>query len=138
MSILGRIQKWIDRQGGPPNPLRDLNVASNVAQLGILRQNAQVQHATQVRLMAKMLGVPPTPMEDDMLAGGDIKIGSNIGPWLFATAVLFLLAFAWWTSQPKAIAAVSTVAPVSPPAVTTTVPGTPSKSDPNYIEFYKP
>ena len=101
MSVLSRIRGYIDRQGGPPNAFVGLSKANNVAQLAVLRQNAQVQHAAHVRLMSKMLGVPPTPLEDDVLAGGDIRIGSNIGPWILAAVLLVLIAIMLWPFLPK-------------------------------------
>jgi len=105
MSVLSRIRGYIDRQGAPPNAFLGLSKANNVAQLAALRQNAQVQHAAHTRLMTKMLGVPPSPMEEDVLAGGDIKIGSNIGPWILAAVILVLAAILLWPLIPKPAAA---------------------------------
>ena len=101
MSALSRIRGYVDRQGAPPNAFVGLSKANNVAQLDVLRQNAQVQHAAHVRLMSKMLGVPPTPMEEDLLAGGDIKIGSNAGPWILAAVALVIGAILLWPFLPK-------------------------------------
>ena len=51
--------------------------------------------------MAKILGLPPEEMTDDMLAGGNITINpqpvaskSNLGPWLFASVLLILAGLA--------------------------------------------
>lgn len=101
MSILSRIRGYFDRQGAPPNAFVGLSKANNVAQLYELRRNAQVQHAAHTRLMTKMLGVPPSPMEDDVLAGGDIKIGSNVGPWILLAVILVLAAIIFWPLLPK-------------------------------------
>ena len=60
-------------------------------------------------------------------------------PWVALIAFLLILGLAgmlmWWSAQPKSVAET----PASPAVkAVATVPGTPSKSDPNYIEFYKP
>lgn len=110
MTIIGRIQRFFDRGGIISGRYENLNVANNVAQLAAIRQNAQVQHATQIRLLSSMLGVPPSPMEDDVLAGGDIKIGSNVGPWVLAAVILVLAAVMLWPLLPKPASAATPAA----------------------------
>lgn len=102
MNIAKLIGNWLVRLVSPPNTFTGLAKANSVAQLAVLRQNAQVQHAAHVRLMSKMLGVPPNPLEEDpMLAGGDIKINGNIGPWILAATVLVLAAIMLSPYLPK-------------------------------------
>ncbi len=63
-----------------------------------LNKHAKLKRALETRQLARILGMPAVGEDDELLAGGDIKINQGRGnpwPWL-AAIVAMLLAFGVW------------------------------------------
>ncbi len=93
------------------NPFNGIAAVGLLSGLNGVHQNSRIQRVMQIRETAKLLGIPPAKLEEEMLAGGDINVNtgrSNVGPWLFATVLMLalllgVLGWAWrWYPSPIA------------------------------------
>ena len=83
--------------------MNGIGAAHLMQNLGRINQHQKHVEALGTRQLAKILGMPPVGLDDEMIAGGDITVkhGGNLGPWIFASVlVLTILAGvgfgAWW------------------------------------------
>jgi hypothetical protein len=104
------------------NPFVGLATLNTMSGLKVLKDQAAIKQAFELRNMARVLGMPPDPLkDDDMMAAGDINInrgGSNFGPWLFAAACVIAMAIGFGVLVLMLVQQ-SPAAPVTPPATTT-------------------
>lgn len=121
------------------NPFVGIASANTVAGLGILNRQARLKQAAELRQISKVLGMPPTELEDEMLAGGDITInhGSGVWPWVVAGLCILLLAggVGVWLLGASPKGPVSNPTPPATPQPPVVQPATKGS---DYIEFFKP
>lgn len=89
------------------NPFNGIAAAGLVSGVDAIHRNVRLQRAIQIREMAKVLGIPPAKLEEEMLAGGNITVNERgaLGPWIFATVLVLaslgvLGGWAWWWGVP--------------------------------------
>jgi len=69
--------------------------ADQIAAVNAQYQNEKIQRAIRTRTMAKILGLPPEEVSEEMLAGGNITINqpgpNRTGIWIFASVLLLVV-----------------------------------------------
>jgi hypothetical protein len=104
--------------------LNGVGRAAMMQNLGRVNRNQKIHDALATRQMCKILTTPDLQLDDEMIAGGDIHVGtgSNTGFWIFMSVLVMvvgLLAAAgvWMSNQQKLLQ------PPTPPPPPAAKPG---------------
>lgn len=106
---------WSRRTLFPASVAPWMGIANLMGLIGIrqLNRTAKLRDALETRQLSVILGRPPVPKDDEMMAGKDIKIGTNPA-WIIGAMLLGAGGFWLVTRQPEKVAAQQVERPQAP------------------------